>query len=45
MNCGHKINVCSLMGGQRSKAKSAAAKANGAKGGRPLENSEGRHAL
>jgi len=34
-HCGHKINVGSLMGSQRSKAKSAAAKANGAKGGRP----------
>lgn len=34
-HCGHKINIGSLMGSQRSKAKSAAAKANGAKGGRP----------
>ncbi len=34
-HCGHKINVGSLMGSQRSKAKAAAAKANGAKGGRP----------
>lgn len=34
-HCGHEINVGSLMGSQRSKAKSAAAKANGAKGGRP----------
>jgi hypothetical protein len=34
-HCGKKINVGSLMGSQRSKAKSAAAKANGAKGGRP----------
>lgn len=34
-HCGHKINVGSLMGSQRSKAKAAASKANGAKGGRP----------
>jgi hypothetical protein len=34
-HCGKKLNVGSLMGSQRTKAKSAAAKANGAKGGRP----------
>lgn len=34
-HCGKKINVGSLMGSQRTKAKSNAARENGKKGGRP----------
>lgn len=34
-HCGRKINVGALIGSVKSKAKTAAARANGAKGGRP----------
>lgn len=34
-NRNHEINVGSLIGGRRSKAKSKAARENGKKGGRP----------
>lgn len=44
-HCGKKINVGSLMGSVKSKAKTAAARANGAKGGRPRKEPQDANAL
>lgn len=44
-HCGHKINVGALIGSVKSKAKTAAARANGAKGGRPRKEPSDANAL
>jgi hypothetical protein len=44
-HCGKDINIGSLMGSVKSRAKTAAAKANGKKGGRPRKDPKDSNAL
>jgi hypothetical protein len=44
-HCGKDINIGSLMGSVKSRAKTAAAKANGKKGGRPRKEPKDANAL